>query len=214
GGLLPTRDFPKDPRRGTGAGKPPKGAGALCRKRRAGAAGPRRRAVRRPRRSDCEGVRAEIRAVGVGLAWRNVMKCPRRDFLHLAAGAAALPALTLVMRAQAWAQAYPTRPITMVVPFPAGGATDVLARLMVERMRGPLGQPIVIENIGGADGSVGVGRTARARPDGYTICLGVDTTFVLNGAYYSLPYDVLNDFEPISALVTGPIVLVARKTLP
>jgi tripartite-type tricarboxylate transporter receptor subunit TctC len=142
------------------------------------------------------------------------MKCPRRDFLHLAAGAAALPALTRVMWAQAWAQVYPARPITMVVPFPAGGATDVLARLMVERMRGPLGQPVVIENIGGADGSVGVGRTARARPDGYTICLGVDTTFVLNGAYYSLPYDVLNDFEPISALVTGPIVLVGRKTLP
>jgi len=138
------------------------------------------------------------------------MKCPRRNFLRLAAGVAALPALTRIM----WAQAYPARPITMVVPFPAGGATDVLARLMVERMRGPLGQPIVIENIGGADGSVGVGRTARARPDGYTICLGVDTTFVLNGAYYSLPYDVLNDFEPISALVTGPIVLVARKTLP
>jgi len=138
------------------------------------------------------------------------MKCPRRNFLRLAAGVAALPALTRIM----WAQAYPARPITMVVPFPAGGATDVLARLMVERMRGPLGQPIVIENIGGADGSVGVGRTARARPDGYTICLGVDTTFVLNGAYYSLPYDVLNDFEPISALVTGPIVLVARKTMP
>jgi tripartite-type tricarboxylate transporter receptor subunit TctC len=142
------------------------------------------------------------------------MKCPRRNFLHLAASAAALPALTRVMCAQAWAQAYPARPITMVVPFPAGGATDVLARLMVERMRGPLGQPIVIENIGGGDGNVGVGRTARARPDGYTICLGVDTTFVLNGAFYSLPYDVLNDFEPIAPLVTGPIVLVARKTMP
>jgi tripartite-type tricarboxylate transporter receptor subunit TctC len=142
------------------------------------------------------------------------MKCPRRNFLHLAAGAAALPALTRVMCAQAWAQAYPARPITMVVPFPAGGATDVLARLMAERMRGPLGQPIVIENIGGGDGNVGVGRTARARPDGYTICLGVDTTFVLNGAFYALPYDVLNDFEPIAPLVTGPIVLVARKTMP
>ena len=150
------------------------------------------------------------------------MKFPRRDFLHLAAGAAALPALTRITSAQAWAQAwaqasgqaYPARPITMVVPFPAGGSTDVLARLIAERMREPLGQPIVIENIGGADGSVGVGRTARARPDGYTICLGVDATFVLNGGFHSLPYDVLNDFEPISAFATGPIVLVAKKAMP
>ena len=150
------------------------------------------------------------------------MKFPRRRFLHSAAGAAALPALARITLAQAWAQGpaqgpaqvYPTRPITMVVPFPAGGSTDVLARFMAERMRAPLGQPIVIENIGGGDGTVGLGRTARARPDGYTICLGVDATFVLNAAFYSLPYDVLNDFEPISTLVTGPIVLVARKTLP
>jgi tripartite-type tricarboxylate transporter receptor subunit TctC len=146
------------------------------------------------------------------------MKFPRRNFLRWAAGAGALPTLTRTTwaqaPAQAPAQAYPARPITMVVPFPAGGSTDVLARFMAERMRGLLGQPIVIENIGGADGSVGVGRTARARPDGYTICLGVDATFVLNAAVQSLPYDVLNDFEPISPLVTGPIVLVARKTLP
>src|SRR5947207_2784576 len=138
------------------------------------------------------------------------LKLPRRRFLHLAAGAAALPVVSRIARAQA----YPTRPITMVVPFPAGGSTDVLARIMVERMRGPLGQPIVIENIGGADGSVGLGRIARAQPDGYTICLTIDSTFVLNGAVYSLPYDVLNAFEPISPLVTGPIVLVARKAMP
>ena len=138
------------------------------------------------------------------------MRIPRRQFLHLMAGAAGLPALSHF----AWAQAYPTRPITMIVPFPAGGATDVIARIMVERMRGPLGQPIVIENIGGADGSIGVGRTARAQPDGYTICLGLDSTFVHNGAFYSLPYDVLKDFEPISPLATGPVVLVARKTMP
>jgi tripartite-type tricarboxylate transporter receptor subunit TctC len=134
----------------------------------------------------------------------------RRRFLHLAAGAAALPAMSRMARAQA----YPTRPITMIVPFPAGGATDVIARIMVERMRKSLGQPIVIENIGGADGSIGVGRTARAQPDGYTICLGLDSTFVHNGAFYSLPYDVLKDFEPISPLATGPVVLVARKTMP
>jgi tripartite-type tricarboxylate transporter receptor subunit TctC len=141
----------------------------------------------------------------------NAMKLPhRRQFLHLAAGAAALPALSRTARAQA----YPTRPITMVVPFPPGGSTDVIARIMAERIRGPLGQPIVIDNVGGADGSVGVGRTARARPDGYTICLSIDSAFVLNGALYSLPYDVLNDFQAISPLVTGPIVLVGRKTMP
>jgi hypothetical protein len=102
----------------------------------------------------------------------------------------------------------------MIVPFPAGGATDVIARIMAERMRGPLGQPIIIENIGGADRSVGVGRTARARPDGYTICLGIDGTFVLNAGFYSLPYDVLNDFVPISPLATGPTILAGRKTMP
>ena len=97
------------------------------------------------------------------------MKLPRRQFLHLAAGAAALPVASSI----ASAQVYPSRPITMIVPFPAGGATDVIARIMAERMRGPLGQPIIIENIGGADGSVGVGHTARARPDGYTISWSV-----------------------------------------
>jgi tripartite-type tricarboxylate transporter receptor subunit TctC len=100
------------------------------------------------------------------------MKLPRRKFLRFAAGAAALPALSRV----AMAQSYPSRPVTMIVPFPAGGATDVIARIMAERMREPLGQPVIIENIGGADGSIGVGRTARARPDGYTICLGIDGT--------------------------------------
>ena len=134
----------------------------------------------------------------------------RRQFLHLAAGAAALPVASSI----ASAQVYPSRPITMIVPFPAGGATDVIARIMAERMRGPLGQPIIIENIGGADGSVGVGRTARARPDGYTICLGIDGTFVLNAGFYSLPYDVLNDFVPISPLATGPTVLAGRKSMP
>ena len=138
------------------------------------------------------------------------MRLLRRQFLRLAAGAALLPAVPRLARAQS----YPSRPVTMIVPFPAGGATDVIARIMAERMREPLGQPIIVENIGGADGSIGVGRTARARPDGYTICLGIDGTFVLNGAFYSLPYDVLNDFVPISPVATGPIVFVARKTMP
>ena len=92
------------------------------------------------------------------------MKLPRRRILQLAAGAVALPAVSRV----AWAQAYPSRPITMVVPFAAGGPTDTIARIMGERMRASLGQTIVIENTTGAAGSIGVGRVARAEPDGYT----------------------------------------------
>jgi tripartite-type tricarboxylate transporter receptor subunit TctC len=138
------------------------------------------------------------------------MKLPRRQFLHLAAGAAALPAVSRF----AWAQAYPTRPITMIVPGPPGNAGDAVARVLAERMRRSLGQPIIIENVGGAGGSIGTGRVARARPDGYTIDLGIISTHVLNGAFYSLPYDVLNDFAPISLLATTAAILYARKTVP
>ena len=96
---------------------------------------------------------------------------PRRQFLRLAVGAAALPAVSCNPEAQS----YPSRPITMIVPFPAGGGTDAIGRIVAERMRGLIGQPIVIENVGGADGSIGVGRAARARPYGYTIVLGPRT---------------------------------------
>jgi len=140
------------------------------------------------------------------------MKIPhRRQFLRLAAGAAALSAVSRGARAQT----YPTRPITMIIPSAAGaGAADVTGRMVAERMRASLGQPVIIENVGGADGSIGVGRAARARPDGYTIDLGYVGNHVLNGAFYSLPYDVLNDFAPIAPLVTFPFVLFARKTMP
>ena len=135
------------------------------------------------------------------------MKFPRRQFLYLAAGAAALPAVSRVARAQA----YPTRPITIIVPFPAGGSTDAISRIVGEPMRRSLGQPIVIENVSGADGSIGVGRVARARPDGYTISVGPMDTHVLNGAFYSLPYDVLNDLVPISPLVTARLFFLQEK---
>jgi tripartite-type tricarboxylate transporter receptor subunit TctC len=121
------------------------------------------------------------------------MRIPRRQFLQLAAGAASLPAISRF----AWAQTFPTRPITMIVPGVAGAGTDTLARIMAERMRRPLGRPVIVENASGADGSIGVGRAARARPDGYTIDLGFLGNHVLNGAFYSLSYDVLNDFAPI-----------------
>ena len=135
---------------------------------------------------------------------------PRRRFLSLAVGAAALPAVSRLANAQT----YPSRPITMIVPAAAGSNVDVVGRILAERMKRSLGQPIIIENIGGADGSIGTGRAARARPDGYTIDLGFLGSNVLNGTFYSLPYDVLNDFAPISPLVTFPQVLLARKTMP
>jgi tripartite-type tricarboxylate transporter receptor subunit TctC len=93
------------------------------------------------------------------------MKLQRRKFLHLATSAAALPAASRIARAQA----YPTRPITMIVPYAAGGPSDVFGRIIAEAMKHPLGQPIIVENVTGADGSIGVGRAARARPDGYTM---------------------------------------------
>jgi tripartite-type tricarboxylate transporter receptor subunit TctC len=134
----------------------------------------------------------------------------RRQFLHLAAGAAALPAMPRISRAQN----YPTRPVTMILPYPAGGTADVVARLVSEGMRRQLGQSIIIENVGGGDGNIGAGRAARAKPDGYTLCLGVIDTHVLNGAFYSLPYDVLHDFVPITPLVGNPIVLPGQKSIP
>ena len=135
---------------------------------------------------------------------------PRRRFLRLAAGTAVLPAVSRV----AWAQAYPTRPITMIVPIAAGSASDVGGRLVAERMGAALGQPIIIENVPGADGSIGVGRAARARPDGYTIVYGSLGVNVLNGAFYSLSYDLLGDLSPISPVVAVPLVLYARASLP
>ena len=106
------------------------------------------------------------------------MKLPRRRFLHLAAGAAAMPAVSRIARAQA----YPTRPITIIVPYAAGGPTDTVGRVMAERMRDLLGQPVVVENVTGAAGSIGTGRAARAAPDGYTLSLGDVSTHVVNGA--------------------------------
>jgi tripartite-type tricarboxylate transporter receptor subunit TctC len=112
------------------------------------------------------------------------------------------------------AQTYPSRPITLIVPFPPGGSTDVLARIMAERMRATLGQPIAIENVGAAQGSVGVGRVARAAPDGYTIDIGQWDTHVVNGAIFPLQYDLVKDFEPIGLLSKNPLMIIGRKTLP
>ena len=114
--------------------------------------------------------------------------------------------------ADASAQAYPSRPITLVVPFPPGGSTDAAARIMAERMRAPLGQPIVIENVGGAGGSIGVGRVARAAPDGYTFDIGQWDTHV-GSIIYKLDYDLEKDFEPIGLISNNPQLMVAKNDL-
>jgi tripartite-type tricarboxylate transporter receptor subunit TctC len=137
------------------------------------------------------------------------MKIARRRFLQLTAGAAALPTFARM----ASAQAYPARSITLVVPFPPGGSTDVVARIMAERMRPLLGQSLVIENVGGAGGSIGVGRVARAAPDGYTIDIGQWDTHV-GSVIYSLSYDLQKDFAPIGLMSINPQLMVARKNFP
>ena len=112
------------------------------------------------------------------------------------------------------AEPYPSRTITMVVPFAAGGPTDTVARIIGERMGRALGQTIIIENVTGAAGSIGVGRVARAAPDGYTLSIGHWSTHVVNGAIYPLTYDLLKDFDPISLLPSNPQLIVARKGIP
>jgi tripartite-type tricarboxylate transporter receptor subunit TctC len=114
----------------------------------------------------------------------------------------------------ATAQIYPARAITIVAPFPAGGPSDVLARILSEPLRAALGQPVVIENVAGAGGNIGVGRVARAAPDGYTLVIGQWSTHVVNPVTYTLAYDVMNDFEPIALLANTPQLIIARKDFP
>jgi tripartite-type tricarboxylate transporter receptor subunit TctC len=151
---------------------------------------------------------AKLRIVSV---WKGLpaMKLPRRRFLHLAASAAALPIASRTARADA----YPTRPITLIVPFTAGGPTDTVGRILAEGMRPSLGQTVVIENVAGAAGSIGIGRVARAPPDGYTVGLGFLGTHVINAVIYSLPYNPVNDFEPVALLATNPFLILANKAL-
>ena len=144
------------------------------------------------------------------LAQWSLNKASRRQFLALTAGAIALTSVC----PDAMAQTYPSRPITMVVAFGAGGPSDIIARILAEGMRGSLGQPVVIENVPGASGTIGVGRVARAAPDGYTLVLGNWATHVLNGPMFALQYDLEKDFEPVSLVSSDPLIIVARKTMP
>src|SRR5215472_16598546 len=138
------------------------------------------------------------------------MKLPRRRFLRIAAAAAALPGAARVESADV----YPGRPVSVIVPVPAGGQMDSIARIITERMRTRLGQPIIIENVTGASGTLGVGRVARATADGYTLLYGAWATQVVNGAVYDLPYDVVKDFEPIALTSITPWLIAAKHAVP
>ena len=127
---------------------------------------------------------------------------------------ASLALAAILGATDATAQVFPSRPITVVVPFPAGGTTDVITRIIAERMRQMLAQPLIIENVVGAGGSIGVGRTARAAPDGYTLVMGHWGTHVVNGATYQLQYDVRTAFEPISLTAANRQLIAAKKATP
>jgi tripartite-type tricarboxylate transporter receptor subunit TctC len=134
----------------------------------------------------------------------------RRRFIQLSAGALALPAIAR----SAQAQTYPSRPITMVVPYGGGGPADGVARPLAERMSAALGQPVTIENIGGESATTGVARAAKAAPDGYTLSFGHHGSHVVNGAIFPLPFDLRTDFEPIALLPSNPLLISARKDFP
>jgi tripartite-type tricarboxylate transporter receptor subunit TctC len=123
-------------------------------------------------------------------------------------------ALAIGSNAIASAQSYPSRPITLVVPFGAGGPADAIGRIVAEGMREPLGQAVVVENVAGASGTIGVGRVAAATADGYTAVLGNWATHVLNGAMFALRYDLRVDFEPVALVSSDPLMIVARKSMP
>jgi tripartite-type tricarboxylate transporter receptor subunit TctC len=130
-----------------------------------------------------------------------------------AAMACAIPWCVTPTSAQA-PRPYPTRPITLIVPYGAGGPLDTLTRIVSERMRASLGQPILIDNITGASGAIGVGRAVRADPDGYTVSVGNWATHVVNGATLTLQYDLLRDLAPVALLSSNPYVMLARNSLP
>jgi len=123
-------------------------------------------------------------------------------------------AFALLLASSVHAQDYPSRPITMIVPFPAGGPTDTLGRIMAEGMRQQLGQTIIIENITGAGATLGVGHAAQAAPDGYTLSIGNWTSHVGSGALYPIKYDLLKDFAPVSLLTFAPMLIVGKNDLP
>src|SRR5262245_2229603 len=138
------------------------------------------------------------------------MNFTRRRFMHLPAGAAALSAIPW----NADAQSYPSRPVTVIVPFPAGGPTDTVARIIAERIRPSIGQSVVVENVSGAGGTLGVTRVVRAAADGYVLSVGNWASHVGATAVYPVQYDVLRDLEPVAILAAEPQIIVARESFP
>lgn len=133
---------------------------------------------------------------------------------HTMAAAAAFVAALAVAISLASADSYPSRPVTVIVPFAAGGPTDVLTRIITDKMQGPLGQPIVVEDMGGAGGGIAAARVARAAPDGYTLEIGNNGSNLLVGALYSLPVDIIKDFAPVAELTVNPQIIISKKDVP
>ena len=138
----------------------------------------------------------------------------RREETMIARVAAAIAALSFAAAVPAGAQTYPDRTITMIVPLAPGGSTDTLGRIMAKAMSATLGQTVIVENVSGAAGTIGVTRAERSAPDGYTVLWGMWGTNVANGAIYNLGFDFLTDFEPVALAVTQPFLIDARKTMP
>src|SRR5947199_6500215 len=138
------------------------------------------------------------------------MKLPRRQLLCLGASAAALPIFSRL----AGAQVYPSRPVTIIVPVPPGGVADPIARILADYLSAKFGEPVVVENVTGAGGSIGVARAARAAPDGYTLSIGNWLSHVGASAVYPVQYDVLSDFAAVSLLTNSPMLITARKDFP
>jgi len=126
----------------------------------------------------------------------------------------AVACATFALTSAASSQGYPNRPVTFIVPYGAGGPVDTMARTLSEAMRSSLGQPIVIENVTGANGTIGVGRAVHAAPDGYTVSIGNWPSHITNGAIYNLHYDIQRDFDPVARLSANPYIAVGRKDLP
>jgi tripartite-type tricarboxylate transporter receptor subunit TctC len=137
----------------------------------------------------------------------QAMKLARRRFLHLTAGAAASPAISRIARAQT----FPSRPITIVVGYAAGGPTDTIARIMAERMKTVLGQPVLVEYTTGAGGSIAVGRVIRAAPDGYTVSMGDMGNYIANQALYPLQYNLRTELQPVAMVTNPPSIVFSRK---
>ena len=120
----------------------------------------------------------------------------------------------LAFSGSAFAQDFPARPVTIIVPFSAGGPSDAMARILAERMKVSLGETVLVENVTGAGGSVGVGRAVRSPADGYTVSFGHLGTHVANGAIYKLGYDLVTDLEPVALLPSNPMIIVSKKAIP